>query len=163
MICTSPASQPNCIHTTTTSKDSNGNFTSFSFPTPPTISVRKNEKYSQQPIKMLSLIDQSDDRLNLSGIIVKAMEIQQCSSGDYRRNIYIVDESTLTPFLISVFFKEFDQGAILGVSDDDENDWMIHRYLVLPFSSLPAESPTTKTRKPAWHPLHTPVLLCTIP
>ena len=71
---------------------------------------------------MLSLIDQSDDRVNLSGIIVKAMEIQQCSSGDYRRNIYIVDESTLTPFLISVFFREFGQGALLGVSGNEENE-----------------------------------------
>ena len=47
---------------------------------------------------------------------MKAMEIQQCGSGDYKRNIFIIDDSSTVPFLISVFFKDQCSGDIFSVT-----------------------------------------------
>lgn len=67
-------------------------------------------------LKLLALIRSDDRTINLSGIIVKAMNIQQCGSGDYKRNIFIVDESSTVPFLISVFFRDRCSGDVFSVT-----------------------------------------------
>lgn len=115
IICVSPASQPNQIEITTTTVDYQGNPITCSIPTPHMISVRKNEVYSKQPLKPLSLIDGNDRMVHLSGILIKAMEVQQCPTGDYRRNVMIVDETTCNPLLITIFFREIEKASLLEV------------------------------------------------
>ncbi|KAK8794062.1 hypothetical protein JH06_3418 [Blastocystis sp. subtype 4] len=115
LIYSSSVSRPDYIRALAFSATNTPSSTPVKQPKATTISVRKNDKYSDQPLKTLALIRSDDRTINLSGIIVKAMNIQQCGSGDYKRNIFIVDESSTVPFLISVFFRDRCSGDVFSV------------------------------------------------
>ena len=53
--------------------------------------------------------------MSLCGVLVKVMDVRRCASGDFSRMIFLVDETTTTPFQITVFFKEEEQGSIFSV------------------------------------------------
>lgn len=115
LIYTSSVSRPDYIKALSVSATNTPTSTPIKSPPSNTISVRKNDVYTTQPLKTLSSLQADDKTVNLSGVLVKAMEVQRCSGGDYKRNIYIVDETMQTPFLISVFFKEAGDGDVFSV------------------------------------------------
>lgn len=116
LVYSSSVSRPDYIKALAVNATNTPSPTSVKYLKSSTISVRKNDKYSDQPLKTLSTIRSDDRTVNLSGVIVKAMEIQQCGSGDYKRNIFIIDDSSTVPFLISVFFKDQCSGDIFSVT-----------------------------------------------
>ena len=101
-----------------------------------TITVRKNDKYYDQPLRTLGSLQPSDKSVSLCGVLVKVMDVRRCSSGDFSRMIFLIDETggarthsyiytadsriyrvtSATPFQITVFFKEEEQGAIFSVA-----------------------------------------------
>ena len=78
--------------------------------------VRKNDKYYDQPLRTLGSLQPSDKSVSLCGVLVKVMDVRRCSSGDFSRMIFLFDGTTSPPFQITVFFKEEEQGAIFSVA-----------------------------------------------
>ncbi|KAK8795120.1 hypothetical protein WA588_003969 [Blastocystis sp. NMH] len=115
LIYTSSVSRPDFIKALSVSATNTPTSTPVKSPKSNTVSVRKNDVYSTQPLRTLSSLQTGDKTVNLSGVLVKVMDIQRCSGGDYKRNIYIVDETMQTPFLVSVFFKEAADGDVFSV------------------------------------------------
>ena len=112
----SPSSSPDTIQESRVS-----NATTPAPPSPAalnahTITVRKNDKYYDQPLRTLGSLQPSDKSVSLCGVLVKVMDVRRCSSGDFSRMIFLIDETTATPFQITVFFKEEEQGAIFSVA-----------------------------------------------
>lgn len=115
-MLTSPSSSPDTIQESRVS-----NATTPAPPSPATlnahtITVRKNDKYYDQPLRTLGSLQPSDKSVSLCGVLVKVMDVRRCSSGDFSRMIFLIDETTATPFQITVFFKEEEQGAIFSVA-----------------------------------------------
>ena len=115
LIYTSSVSRPDFIKALSVSATNTPTSTPVKSPKSNTVSVRKNDVYSTQPLRTLSSLQTGDKTVNLSGVLVKVMDIQRCSGGDYKRNIYIVVETMQTPFLVSVFFKEAADGDVFSV------------------------------------------------
>lgn len=115
LIYTSSVSRPDYIKALSVSATNTPTSTPVKSSPANTVSVRKNDVYTTQPMKTLASLQADEKTVNLSGVLVKAMEVQRCSGGDYKRNIYIVDETMQTPFLISVFFKTAVDGDVFSV------------------------------------------------
>ena len=115
LIYTSSVSRPDYIKALSVSATNTPTSTPVKSSPANTVSVRKNDVYTTQPMKTLASLQADEKTVNLSGVLVKAMEVQRCSGGDYKRNIYIVDETMQTPFLISVFFKTAADGDVFSV------------------------------------------------
>ncbi|OAO16161.1 hypothetical protein AV274_2102 [Blastocystis sp. ATCC 50177/Nand II] len=114
VVLTSPSSSPDTIQESRVS-----NATTPAPPSPTalnahTITVRKNDKYYDQPLRTLGSLQPSDNSVSLCGVLVKVMDVRRCSSGDFSRMIFLIDETTATPFQITVFFKEEEQGSIFS-------------------------------------------------
>ena len=77
-----------------------------------TMLVRKNERLQKVNLLTLNELTPSKEVVNFCGILVKRMGIQHCSSGDYKCNILLVDETTNVPFHVSVFFRKASSYSI---------------------------------------------------
>ena len=115
VVLTSPPSSPNTIQEARTPNSTSAAAPSTTALSAQTISVRKNDKYYDQPLRTLGSLQPSDKNVSLCGVLVKVMDVRQCSSGDFSRMIFLMDETSSTPFQITVFFKEEEQGAIFSV------------------------------------------------
>lgn len=142
VVLNSPASAPNTIQESVFSS---------SLPTPSThtsihsqtVLVLKNKVYYEQPLRTIGSLQSFDKAVNLCGVLVKVMDVRRCSTGDFSRIIYLIDETSSTPFQITVFFKEEEQGSIFTVHALSPR--LIASAWGPPFSCPRSASPCTTT------------------
>ena len=83
---------------------------------PRTILVRKNDMYIETNLLPLNFILNTTELATTCGILIKAMPPRQCSKGDYLCTIYLVDETSFLPVIVTVFSTELDKLDIFTVN-----------------------------------------------
>ena len=108
-----------------------------------TVLVRKNDRYLEAKLLPLDALLSTTDLATTCGILVKVMPPRQCSKGDYLCTIYLVDESSLAPVIVTVFAAELAKLEIFTVALRGEIDCSASDR---PFFSLRSMSRSTRTK-----------------
>lgn len=115
VVLNSPASVPNTIQESVFNSSLPSPSSTRTSIHSQTVLVLKNKVYYEQPLRTIASLQSFDKAVNLCGVLVKVMDVRRCSTGDFSRIIYLIDETSSTPFQITVFFKEEEQGSIFTV------------------------------------------------
>lgn len=108
-----------------------------------TILVRKNDMYIETNLLPLNAILSTTELATTCGVLIKAMPPRQCSKGDYLCTIYLVDETSFSPVIVTVFSSELAKLDIFTVSLRRTID---RRALDRPFFCRPSTLRSTKIK-----------------
>ena len=108
-----------------------------------TILVRKNNMYIETNLLPLNSILSTTEVATTCGILIKVMPPRQCSKGDYLCTIYLVDETSFSPVIVTVFSSEL---AKLDVFTVDLRRTIDRRPLDRPFFCRPSTFRSTKIK-----------------
>lgn len=79
------------------------------------ILVRKNNMYIETTLLPLNDILSTPESATTCGVLIKALPPRQCTKGDYLCTIYLVDETSIAPVIVTVFATELAKLEIFTV------------------------------------------------
>ena len=99
--------------------------------------------YIETNLLPLNAILSTTELATTCGVLIKAMPPRQCSKGDYLCTIYLVDETSFSPVIVTVFSSELAKLDIFTVSLRRTID---RRALDRPFFCRPSTLRSTKIK-----------------